>query len=145
MDSVNAYFGAKIDCEAFLKYIKGKDAKNILIDNLSKDSLPAYYLVEDWEKDNHSYKIILLRELKRISYNTATLISKGVKANMVNQRNDDLRFIDEQQCYIQTQVASPFIEHIMQRFSYNFCRIGVDDRNKTQITEKLTQIINDTL
>lgn len=64
---------------------------------------------------------------------------------MVNQRNDDLRVIDEQQCYIQTQVASPFIEHIMQRFSYNFCRIGVDDRNKTQITEKLTQIINDTL
>lgn len=145
MDSVNAYFGAKMDSAAFLKYIKGKDAKNILIDNLSKDSLPAYYLVEDWEKDSHSYKIILLRELKRIGYKTATLISKGVKANMVNQRNDDLRFIDEQQCYIQTQVASPFIEHIMQRFSYNFCRIGVDDRNKTQITEKLTQIINDTL
>lgn len=28
MDSVNAYFGAKMDSGAFLKYIKGKDAKN---------------------------------------------------------------------------------------------------------------------
>lgn len=86
MDSVNAYFGAKMDSAAFQQYIKGKEAKSIVIDNLSKDLLPAYYLVEDWEKDSHSYKIILLRELKRIGYRTAILINNGIKADKVDKK-----------------------------------------------------------
>lgn len=35
------------------------------------------------------------------------------------------------------EVNSPFIEHIMQKFSHNFCRIGVDDRDFTSTYEIL--------
>ena len=41
----------------------------------------------------------------------------------------NLNIPDTDLYHVCAEVRSPFIEHIMQRFSYNFCRVGVDDRN----------------
>ena len=143
MDSVNAYFDANIESPTFLSHLKNKKVKELVIDNLAKDALPAYYLAEDWEKNGHSFKIILLRELKRISFKTAMFLSKGMKVDQVDFCVDDLQEA-KGEYYIQAQVASPFIEHIMQRFSYNFCRVGVKDRDKSRVVEILTKVIDNT-
>ena len=55
----------------------------------------------------------------------------GLEKGSINE-DDELNLkIEETDLYhICAQVRSPFIEHIMQRFSYNFCRVGVEDRNR---------------
>ena len=39
--------------------------------------------------------------------------------------------------YINSQIKSPFIEHILQSFSYNFCRVGVEDLDTDNIIDNL--------
>lgn len=70
-------------------------------------------------------------------------LSRGMKVDQVDFCVDDLQEA-KGEYYIQAQVASPFIEHIMQRFSYNFCRVGVKDRDKSQVVEILTKVIDNT-
>lgn len=144
IEVLNNYFSASIGGVEFVQHIKGKDAKAQLIKNLLQDNLPAFYLIDNWKKEESSYKVILLRELRRISFSTAIKIKEGVECTCINKQEDELQ-ADGELCYVQTQVASPFIEHIMQRFSYNFCRIGVEDRNFSSAEADLGQLINDVL
>lgn len=144
LNVVKLYFEASSDSKEFLEYAKGNKAKDMIIENLLRDSLSAFYLIEDWEKDSHAYKIILLRELRRISFDSAVLIGKGMNCSQINKKMDELNF-DDETCFIQSQVTSPLVEHIMQRFSYNFCRVGVADRNKNEITSQLMKEIEKSL
>lgn len=117
--------------KAFEDYCHKEDTRNTLISNLLKDELPAYYLIDDWDTARATPKIILLRELKRISYETSQKIGKGMYASDVKMAIDELKEIspDNEIYHVCAEVNSPFIEHIMQKFSHNFCRIGVDDRD----------------
>lgn len=122
------YHSCNIENEEFRNSIE--KSKLTLLDNLIEDKIPSYYLIEDWNSQKNA-KVILLRELKRISYATAKKLGCGLEKGSINE-DDELNFkIEETDLYhICAQVRSPFIEHIMQRFSYNFCRVGVEDRNR---------------
>lgn len=104
--------------------------KESMVENLLGDKLAAYYLIEDWEGNGNSFKVILLRELKRIEFSVAKKISKGLDLSSIDMEKNDLKENQNQDlCQVCAQVSSPFVEHIMQRFSHNFCRIGVEDRD----------------
>ena len=77
--------------KAFEDYCHKEDTRNTLISNLLKDELPAYYLIDDWDTARATPKIILLRELKRISYETSQKISKGMYASDINMAIDELK------------------------------------------------------
>lgn len=126
--------------KAFEDYCHKKDTQRTLITNLLKDELPAYYFIDDWDTARLSPKIILLRELKRISYETSQKIGKGMYASDIKMAFDELKKIapDKEIYQVCAEVNSPFIEHIMQKFSHNFCRIGVDDRDFAQSFEILS-------
>ena len=51
------------------------------------------------------------------------LAELDLKYNDLFLTNDPKNFF-----WVQAEINSPFIEHIMQAFVYNFSRIGVDDR-----------------
>lgn len=117
----------------FDKYIHNNDTQKSLLNNLIKDELPAYYLIDDWDTARAKPKVILLRELKRISYETSQKISKGMNSSEIKRSYDELKHtsLHSELYQVCAEVNSPFIEHIMQKFSHNFCRIGVDDRDVT--------------
>ena len=144
LDVLNNYFSASYGCAEFIQYLTGKEAKKQIVKNLLQDNLPAFYLLDNWEKNKSSYKVILLRELRRISFSTIMRIDGGIECKSINKQEDELE-VEGDLCFVQTQVASPFMEHIMQRFSYNFCRIGVDDRNFTSAEADLGQLIDEVL
>ena len=115
--------------KSFINYCNDKN-KMSMVDNLLNDKLSAFYLIEDWNSSN-KFKVILLRDLKRISSSVAEKISQGLDLQMIETREDDLKYNHSSHdlCQICAQVSSPFVEHVMQRFSYNFCRVGVEDRD----------------
>ena len=114
----------------FIAFCQDKKNRISMVDNLLKDQLPAFYLIEDWKENHDSFKVILLRELKRFSFTIAKKISVGLDLASIDTKRDDLKCNSQNYdlCQICAQVSSPFVEHIMQRFSHNFCRIGVEDR-----------------
>jgi hypothetical protein len=118
------------DNEDFIKYSNKKETKTQLVKDLLEDKLAAFYLIEDWN-GNDKHKVILLRELKHISILTTKKISNGLCLSEIIEGKDELKKISDSDdlCLVCAQIVSPFVEHIMQRFSHNFCRIGVDDRD----------------
>ena len=143
LESATIRFNLSKTHSNFLDYIKKQDTKSSIIDNLLRDDLPDYYLLEDWKVSRNEPKIILLREMKRISIQTARLYSSGFGATDIDKNTDELRIAsaDEELYRVCAEITSPFIEHIIQRFSHIFCRIGVDDRDESQ-KENLQKITN---
>lgn len=123
------YYACNSENEDFKKSIES--SKYDLIKNLMEDKIPSYYLIEDWDSHKKKAKVILLKELKRISYESAKMLGCGMEKGSVVSGYDELNLNipDTDLYHVCAEVRSPFIEHIMQRFSYNFCRVGVDDRN----------------
>ena len=117
------------DDEKFITFCNNTNKTN-MVENLLQDKLAAFYLIEDWNGRNDNFKIILLRELKRISFSVAKRISNGLDLASIDTKKDDLKYNSQNcdLCQVCAQVSSPFVEHVMQRFSHNFCRIGVEDR-----------------
>lgn len=115
-----------------IEYNPNHDEKHRLISNLRKGELPSFYLIEDW-RDRNNYMVILLRDLKRLEYSVAMQLSKGIEETSIkNQsRNDFLYSKSKELIYnSEAEIDSPYIEQLMERFSHNFCRIGVDDMNE---------------
>ena len=131
LEKADLFFCSSTRHKAFSDYIHSSKTHDTLLKNLIEDKLPAYYLIEDWEVARAKPKIVLLRELKRISYETGQKISVGMNASEMNRSYDELKYtsINSELYHICAEVNSPFIEHIMQKFTHNFCRIGVDDRD----------------
>lgn len=131
LKKADTLFNSSTRHKAFNDYVHKNDVQRTLLNNLIGDSLPAYYLIEDWDTARAKPKIVLLRELKRISYETGLKISVGMNASDMQRYYDDLKYtsISSGLYQICAEINSPYIEHIMQKFSYNFCRIGVEDRD----------------
>ena len=119
------YYACNSENEDFKKSIES--SKYDLIKNLMEDKIPSYYLIEDWDSHKKKAKVILLKELKRISYESAKMLGCGMEKGSVVSGYDELNLNipDTDLYHVCAEVRSPFIEHIMQRFSYNFCRVGV--------------------
>jgi len=130
---IKAVLNPKKNDECFANYCNETN-KTKMIDNLLQDKLSAFYLIEDWMGNGKDFKVILLRELKRISFSVAKNISRGLDLASIDMGKNDLKYNSPNHdlCQVCAQVSSPFVEHIMQRFSHNFCRIGVEDRSATK-------------
>lgn len=123
-------------CKSKVKdWAKGKDKIKDLIENKQAH----YYLIEDW-RQNGQYMVIMLRDVKRLEYSFAEKMEKGVNEKILNEdafhRNDIFKSTDSTMIYkFKSVVASPFLEHIMEAFSKNFCRIGIDRIDDTVLDE----------
>lgn len=139
---LNSYFGNdEDDFNYYLLEGEGKDKKrHELIKYLARlegNDIAPFYLIESWSNydslNSNKHLVIMLRDIHRIQFPTAMSIKKGIYEKDIQEidlRYNDL-FLSEKHnnfFYVQAEINSPFIEHIMQSFVYNFSRIGVDDR-----------------
>ncbi len=120
-----------------------------LIKDLIKGDNHAFYFIESWETTTTSlpYKVILLRDIRRLKIDVALKFAIGFLEEDIQKENiihNDLATSND--CsniyYINEQINSPFIEHILQAFSYNFCRIGVENINVEDI---ITDVVEESL
>lgn len=101
---------------------------------LQENSIHPYYLLEGWQEyGENKHLVVMLRDVRRIEYNIANKIGKGVEESILgleDTTHNDLFLTPKKNnfYFIQALIASPFIEHIMEAFVYNFSRIGVKDR-----------------
>lgn len=101
---------------------------------LQENSIHPYYLLEGWQEyGENKHLVVMLRDVRRIEYNIANRIGKGVEESILgleDTTHNDLFLTPKKNnfYFIQALIASPFIEHIMEAFVYNFSRIGVEDR-----------------
>ena len=101
---------------------------------LQENSIHPYYLLEGWQEyGENKHLVVMLRDVRRIEYDIANRIGKGVEESILgleDTTHNDLFLTPKKNnfYFIQALIASPFIEHIMEAFVYNFSRIGVEDR-----------------
>ena len=128
--SIEQYYELlKIDPQ---EYKPNGDEKNRLIENMHKGDIPAFMLIEDW-KESDKYRVVLLRDMKRLEYDVVMGMGTSIaEKTIVSKWRNDLAYSVEQDTIysMEAEILSPFIEQLMERFSYNFCRIGVEDMDE---------------
>lgn len=121
-----------------IEYCKGKvkdwSRSKDKIKDLIQNKQAHYYLIEDWEYQGQ-YMVIMLRDVKRLNFSFAENLEKGVSEKILDEeiylRNDICKSDTRTMVYkFQQVIKSPFLEHIMEAFSKNFCRIGIDRINE---------------
>ena len=114
-----------------LKYEK---IVNHILEDLVSNELSGYYIL-----DLYSYKIVLLREVKSLSFDLAKTFCIGTDITSIQEdviekydiyENPEDGFISAI-----TKLKSPFIEHLLQQFFHCFGRIGIDGINKEDISK----------
>lgn len=104
-----------------------KQAKTIF-GEINNNRNPNYHIIESFT-ENGKYNIILLREIRKISYEIGKNLHKGIEVAGLEQeqlKNNDIS-VQSELLYIETVLKSPFLEHLIQRFTSNFSKIGVQD------------------
>lgn len=142
------------DFDLFLLDAEGKPKnKHKMIEYLSRlegNGIPAYYAIEGWDEyGTDKHLVLMLRDVRRMQFSTAMNIKKGVYENALGfsdtLKNDLFLNNDSKHFFsVQAQINSPFVEHIMQAFVYNFSRIGVEDRPGDTI-DKMFNAIKSTI
>lgn len=122
--------------EIYVRVIKHKDYSSPSFQKLCDEELKdlcngknnRFYLVKHWDSIDQ-YNVIILRDVRKISLDIALKFVNGYRNNNFSE---ELYFSNDitnttQKLYFKTitQIISPYIEHIVQAFSHNFCRIGV--------------------
>ena len=125
------------------KLTGNKDLKSAVSD-MHRNEHSQYYLIEKWDNPEE-YMVVLLRDIKRISFSFAKGLEKGKKEMVVDSdifQLNDISCTGEQMTNTYknlVEIGSPYIEHLVETFSRNFCRIGID-----RIDEKcVEQICNE--
>ena len=123
-----------IDTKAFDEYIKqGQGLVHEHLKALIGNQNAAYYLIESWDKnDANSHYVIILDDIRHLQFDVAMKIKDGVeqsdlpagifKANDLYQSN-----VRDGIYWVEAEIVSPFIEHIVECFAHNFVKIGVED------------------
>ncbi len=118
----------------FIEFLATEKGKHVdYLKQLKDNKIASCYLIEKWaDYLPCDYYVIMLRDVRRLSCETASLIAKGaLKTDIepINHQLDDLCVSsnEERFYYVDGQISSPYIEHILQAFMYNFNRIGVED------------------
>ena len=133
-------------------------AKDVLIDPAAEGLLKQYldllinhgksewYMIENWHNNikNQKFNIILLREIKEITIDCANKLVDGIAEDELSADFFDKNMLvktktRESLYYVESEIKSPYIEHILQRFTSNFARIGLDDIPKVEITKQLIE------
>ncbi len=107
-----------------------KISKNIFKE-LKSHRRKEFYLLESWE-ENPLYNVVLLREIRTISFDFSTKLANGVyehEINVLEYSKNDIKKTGNPDSFSHVVAAlkSPFIEHLIQQFFLNFGRIGVED------------------
>ena len=105
------------------------------IDRLIRNEIHGFYLIESWNKDFPDYKVILLRDVRRMQYDIALSFGKWFSGQGKKRDfffDNDLSPVNDPEDYymIESCICAPFIEHILESFSYNFTRIGIEDHGE---------------
>ncbi len=98
-------------------------------DELFEAKHNRYLLLTDWNNSEEHY-VVLLRDVKRISFDLVSRFPNGFQnKNLAPESylSNDI-YKSDSVYYFKTLalISSPYIEYIIQQFSHNFCRIGVD-------------------
>lgn len=140
------YFDKDINAEK--EYFKDEKHYKKILKDLISNGIHGCYLIESWENVN-DFKIILLRDVRRMSLSTRFFYeqwqNRGIEDELFLRKNDVSDAAKQTDYYrIVSCIKSPFMEHIMQSFSYNFTRIGVPSFDKG-ITQRLSSTIKSIL
>jgi len=115
---------------------------------LKENKIKEFYLLESWET-NSEYYVVLLREIRKLTYSLANKVSRGVYLYDITENefsNNDIARnpkVDEFVCSTAT-LKSPHIEHLIQQLFWNFGRIGVENHPEdleSQFHNKVTNLI----
>lgn len=140
------------DENVFMDYIKSLNEFKLIkmdIERLAKNEDNNFLLIPDWQRSRiRRHKIILLREIKRLKMDMAIAfedphLSVTLEPNF-NANENDIKVIPTDIYCIDKLMLSPYMEYVMQRFTYNFIRIGVE-RLETATNENLYKEIKETL
>ncbi len=105
---------------------------------LKENRLKEFYLIENWEKQ-HSYNIVLMREVGTLKFDFAQKIAEGLNGSLIQPGDFIYNSIENvnNECFLCTiaTLKSPFIEHLIQHFFLNFGRIGITDHPRDIETE----------
>ena len=106
------------------------DLKSVVSD-MHRNEHSQYYLIENWNNPEE-YMVVLLRDIKRLSFSFAQGLENGKKEMVLDSdifQYNDISCTGEEMTNIyknQAEIESPYIEHLVETFSRNFCRIGID-------------------
>lgn len=138
--------------DVFMDYLRLLDEYKLIktdIEKLTKNEDNNFLLIPDWQPNRgRRHKIIMLREIKRIKMNMVVAfedprLSITFEPNF-NAKDNDIKVIPTDIYCIDKLMLSPYVEYVMQRFTYNFIRIGVE-RLETATNENLYKEIKETL
>lgn len=124
------------------EYKPSNDEKAKIVANLRKGDIAAFCLIEDWREEN-KFMVVLLRELKRLDYNFAIGMALGIEEKTISEtwKNDLEYSVSKDLIYsTEAEIIPPYVELLMERFSYNFCRVGVEDMDEN-VEDVLKEII----
>jgi hypothetical protein len=135
--------------EAEKEYLTNDKHYKKILNDLKSNGIHGCYLIESWENAD-SFKIILLRDVRRMSISTRKYYeeweNRGFEDDDFYRRNDVSDASKEKAHYqIICSIKPPFIEHIMQSFSYNFTRIGIpsfDERTMDLLTSTIKTVLS---
>lgn len=129
------------------EYLCEKSNYKMILKDLLANGIHGCYLIESW-KDAKEFKVILLRDVRRMSIKTREKYenweNRGFEDDMFYRRNDVSDCSKHKNHYqIISCIKSPFIENIMQSFSYNFTRVGIPsfDNNTIDILSETIKTV----
>ena len=146
-ESLDMYYS--IDVNAFNRYIsEGKGLVSGYLKELKENKLASYYLIESWDLVNMpNHFVIMLRDIRRLQKDVADKIRIGVSEidlTPIDLCHNDLYVSpnNDNFFWVEAQIASPFVEHILQAFMHNFSQIGVEDIANDTVEQLLKTVIN---
>lgn len=124
----------------FLLNLEKAEAGKLVKELCSNSIAEAYYLPAVEPQGDGSGYVALLREIRHIPRILAKAIASGLdKANYAALRaaharcGDRLSILDDGFAWPTGVIQSPFIEHLMQRLTLLFSRIGVSDVSEATV------------
>lgn len=144
MENVEDLYSNNEPTDRFIKYVKSNDVAKHFVSQFVGYSNNHYYLIESWNKNDKSpFKVILLREIRRMKYEMSLRFAEGFMRDSFSDSellSSDLCVTDEELYIAEADILSPYVEHILQHFSQNFTRIGVTDFSKENI-DKINELL----
>lgn len=139
-------------CETYFAYLEGTDIDNEItgasksddfLENCADNKIQHIHLLEGWDP-SIPYAAVLLREIHQITISVANKLNTGFWVENPDEDfflKNQFRKPDKDNLLVSDIVAelnSPYIEHLMQRFTNNFIRIGIDSIDQQDLINRYT-------
>ncbi|MCL9673866.1 hypothetical protein [Citrobacter sp. MNAZ 1397] len=104
-----------------------------ILSDIIENKNPDYFFID--EIVGYKSVVVNLREIYELNILTAKRIPNGIEIDDGNIYSGLNLNIANKFCSIVGQLKSPFIELLMQRFTNNFVRVGVDNHHLSLLTK----------